>query len=420
MNFNSLKSFYTKDLQERFLPFWKRAMDLDNGGVFTCYVNDGSRLISERKYIWSQGRFLWLCSHLLMQEQKGNIHLTREWNNSLEKTHKFLKKNALMANNHAVFALEKNGEKILDQLDTSIFADCFYVLGCNSYAYFKENKEEFEEALKIYDVIKKRIKTNRFQSEPYPIPTGYRSHSIPMILINLALELFETAEILGHSKKQLLIEDIESLLNEIIMELSNDLRIKEMMPEKIADEDSLLERHVNPGHTLESIWFMLHSIDKIDSPFKQIYVDRLCKIAENTLNIGWDAEYGGLLRFVDKNGGLPIGESLETPYEKMILDTWDTKLWWPHAEALYTTLLLFDKTGEEKWLNWYKKIESYVFATFPNKDLKIGEWIQIRERDGSPLEKVVALPVKDPFHIIRSYLLIIELTERMEAHASRL
>ena len=46
---------------------------------------------------------------------------------------------------------------------------------------------------------------------------------------------------------------------------------------------------------------------------------------------------------------------------------------------------------------------------FINPDRSIGEWIQILTREGRPQEKVVALPVKDPFHIIRNLLLICEL-----------
>ena len=43
----------------------------------------------------------------------------------------------------------------------------------------------------------------------------------------------------------------------------------------------------------------------------------------------------------------------------------------------------------------------------------MGEWIQIRDRQGKPEEKVVALPVKDPFHITRAYLHIIDLLKRL-------
>ena len=39
--------------------------------------------------------------------------------------------------------------------------------------------------------------------------------------------------------------------------------------------------------------------------------------------------------------------------------------------------------------------------------------MQIRMRDGRPQEKVVALPVKDPFHITRNLCLILELLSSM-------
>jgi N-acylglucosamine 2-epimerase len=94
------------------------------------------------------------------------------------------------------------------------------------------------------------------------------------------------------------------------------------------------------------------------------------------------------------------------------LDDWGSKLWWVHSEALYTTLLLFDRTDDEEFLAWFERVFDYVFATFPNPDKSIGEWIQIRTREGKPQEKVVALPVKDPYHIIRNVILIIELLEK--------
>lgn len=47
-------------------------------------------------------------------------------------------------------------------------------------------------------------------------------------------------------------------------------------------------------------------------------------------------------------------------------------------------------------------------ATFPGR--KGGaEWIRIRDRAGAPRDQVVALPVKDPFHICRNLMQIIEL-----------
>ena len=57
-------------------------------------------------------------------------------------------------------------------------------------------------------------------------------------------------------------------------------------------------------------------------------------------------------------------------------------------------------------------MHAYTFATFP--DGPGLEWTQIRSRNGKPLDEVVALPVKDPFHIARALLLLVELQAQTE------
>lgn len=404
-----LKKKYVDDLEENFLPFWENAIDTKYGGVFTCFTNEGDQKISDTKYIWSQGRFLWLCSKLLKSRKNFTQELAPIWEEAAENTYLFLKNNALMPNKHIVFAVERDGTKISNQMDTSIFADCFYVIGFNAYALYKNDVSIFEEALIIYELIKNRIKTNEFQSEPYPIPTDYQSHSIPMILLNVAEELYETAKEFQHSVEHELKEDVESNLREIMTKFRDNNRIVEMLPIYEKDEETLLARHMNPGHMLECIWFMTHSVEQLQLKEKDYYTRHITALAEHALETGWDEKHGGILRFIDKDGGEPKGDRRETALENLITDTWDTKLWWPHSEALYTTLLLAKLTNDQKWVEWYKKIDEYVFRTFPNEDKSIGEWIQIRDRKGNPSEKLVALPVKDPFHIIRNYLLIIDL-----------
>lgn len=395
---------YLQHLNQQLLPFWKKAIDQEYGGVFTCFTNDGSELISQRKYIWSQGRFLWLAAKLERLQQKDQQLDRYNWNEVAEQTYHFLKKHALMENNHVVFAVERDGRHIPTEMDTSIFADCFYVLGCNAYAAMQEDHDIFRHALSIYQTIKKRIAANTFKSEPYPIPEGYQSHSIPMILLNVAQELFETAAALSSKDVDMLHADQLSYLNKIIDELTVEQRIMEM--KHIAGTgDTLLERHVNPGHTLESIWFMIHSLQLLNQQDPSIFA-KLEQMARFALDAGWDLQYGGLLRFVDHSGGKPHGTLINTPYEQLIMDTWDMKLWWPHAEALYTTKLLAELTNKPEWEKRYQQMENYTLSTFPNPNQEVGEWIQIRSRNGTPHDKVVALPVKDPFHIIRSFILL--------------
>ena len=79
------------------------------------------------------------------------------------------------------------------------------------------------------------------------------------------------------------------------------------------------------------------------------------------------------------------------------------------SEALYTSLLCYFNSRNQEFLAWFEKMFEYTFRTFPGKNPNIREWIQIRTRRGEPLEKVVALPVKDPFHITRNLILLLEL-----------
>lgn len=397
-----IKKQYLRDLQDNFLPFWERAMDTEYGGVFTCFDNQGETKISKRKYIWSQGRFLWIISKLLKLNQLKEIHLHDIWEEHLEKTYQFLRNYGILENKHCVFVTEQNGATVPGQLDVSIFADCFYILGCNAYAEYKNDRNAFEHVWSVYQKVKQRIDNNSFQSEPYPIPDGYKSHSLPMILLNVAEEMCSTANVLHLQQQTELKRDINYFLVQI-KALIEENRIIELTNGK---PGMLLSEHLNPGHTIESCWFMLHSHDHIPSVISERVIENL---AEEAIDKGWDPEFGGLFRFTNHKNEKPDGELIGTPYEKLILKTWDTKLWWPHSEALYTTLLLYVKTKNVKWLKRYEQVASYTFHIFPHPDKSIGEWIQIRTRQGEPLEEVVALPVKDPFHIIRSYLLIIDL-----------
>src|SRR5580704_19633127 len=58
-------------ITESLVSFWNRSVDRQNGGVFNCWSNDGTRLVSRDKYTWSQGRFLWIWSRLAATMAKG-------------------------------------------------------------------------------------------------------------------------------------------------------------------------------------------------------------------------------------------------------------------------------------------------------------------------------------------------------------
>ena len=60
------KEFYSKTLVEEILPYWLNKIDRENGGFYTCYNVLGDRLVSRDKYVWSQGRCVWLYARLAL------------------------------------------------------------------------------------------------------------------------------------------------------------------------------------------------------------------------------------------------------------------------------------------------------------------------------------------------------------------
>jgi len=153
------------------------------------------------------------------------------------------------------------------------------------------------------------------------------------------------------------------------------------------------------------------TIEADDARFDEI-VRQACDIAYRTFELGWDQEFGGVQLFCDMEGGAPKGDISDTsdePMVKKVTADWGSKLWWVHSETLYTSLLCYKITGEHRFMDMYEKAADYTFRIFPEKDPEIGEWIQIHDRTGAPESRVVALPVKDPFHIIRNVFKIIEL-----------
>jgi N-acylglucosamine 2-epimerase len=401
-------------LEEVVLPFWlDRAIDEEHGGYFTCFDVTGRQLVTTDKFTWSQGRMVWVLSRLatmdrvLGRERDEYIDLARPGA-------EFLMQHALLDNGHAVFVMDRQGRP-KEQVpgaghDTSIYADCFVIVGLSRYAQSAGDREALDFAHAVYRTVLDRLAAQTYRTEPYPTPEGYKAHGIPMIMVNTSQELAGTMAELGHEATAEVDRRADGYMREIMEHfVADDLVHETIGTDNRIIPDTLLGRYINPGHTLEDMWFIIHqALPKGD----QETIDRATAIALRTLEVGWDDEFGGLLLFADPDGGMPHGSTAGLEDHVMVTkirNDWDNKLWWPHVEALYTTLLAYDLTRDERLLQWYERLREYTFRIFPNPDPEVGEWIQIRDRQGQPQSKVVALPVKDPFHILRALILIIEL-----------
>jgi N-acylglucosamine 2-epimerase len=171
--------------------------------------------------------------------------------------------------------------------------------------------------------------------------------------------------------------------------------------EFVSLDNSLIPiRAVNPGHALESMWFMIHIYrqEKNEGRIRQAI-----EAMRWHLELGWDERYGGLFLARDAKGTSWEGKE-------------ETKIWWPHTEALYALLLAYSLTRESWCLDWFQRVHNYSFQHFPVP--QYGEWVQNLDRQGRKIDLTAGLPVKDPFHLSRSLVYSIGVLEKLALKAA--
>ena len=405
------KEHYIELIERKLIPYWLDKTDRKYGGILNCISNDGESLLSENKYLWSEGRWLYIIA-LLIENKKYFKNL--DYNTLFylgDETEAFILSYGFdKATYYSNYVTERDGSVISEngQTSLSIYTDCFILLGLSEWAKVKGDKNKVEIATLIMSSIKQRIDSSSFLTRPYDIPSGYSSHGIPMILLNTLDTYISMLSFFSLDTNEW--DKFQDHCFFIIWNNHYD-REKRVIREYVSSfpdrNERLLDRHLNPGHNLEDLWFFIEYLKKRGD--LKNYLNEIVDIAKNVFSFSWDNQYGGIFRFVDISGGRVKGEGDNSSYSSLVLSSWDYKLWWVHSEALYIYALLYYLTGDDELKAMYEKVYEYTFSTFPSQEN--GEWNQIRGRDGKEINTVVALPVKDPFHIIRDMVKIIKIED---------
>ena len=86
-DFKALAKQYKSELLDSVLPFWlEHSIDKECGGYFSCLNRDGS-VYDTDKFIWLQGREVWMFSMLYNKVEKK-----QEWLDAAIQGAEFLKK----------------------------------------------------------------------------------------------------------------------------------------------------------------------------------------------------------------------------------------------------------------------------------------------------------------------------------------
>lgn len=365
---------YKNELLESVIPFWmNHSQDPDFGGYFTC-LNRMGEVFDTDKFMWLQGREVWLFSMLYNKVEKK-----QEWLDMALHGAEFMKKYGRDEQGNWYFSLTHDGKPLVQPYN--IFSDCFAAMAFSELYKATGNKEHEEIALNTFTNIQMRQNSPKgLYCKAYPGTRPLKSFSLPMILCNLSLIM---EDILGTEQVNQTIQPLIKEVMEVFYDEKSGLILENVTPEG-KFSDSFEGRLLNPGHTNESMWFMMDLAARNND---KALIDKAIEILLRSTEKGWDKKHGGIFYFLDIKGH-PV-QQLE----------WDQKLWWVHIETLISMAKAYRLTGNQECKKWFEIIHEYTWNHF--KDPHYPEWFGYLNRQGEPLLELKGGKWKGCFHVPR-------------------
>lgn len=374
---NKYSEIYKKELIENIIPFWmNHSKDEEFGGYYTCLDRYG-KVFDTDKFMWLQGRQVWTFATLYNHLEANPEYLAMAQHGA-----DFMQKHGRDTNGNWYFSLSQAGQPLVQPYN--IFSDCFATMGFGAL-YTATGKDEFADIAKktFENILKRKENTKGKYNKVYPGTRELRNFSLPMILSNLSLEIENLLD------KNVVSDLIENVINDVMNVFYQPQHgiIFENVNKDGSFSDTFEGRLLNPGHTIEAMWFMMDLGVRLND---QNLINKAIDIAIKSLEYGWDNEFGGILYFLDFKGHPP--QQLE----------WDQKLWWVHVEALVCMAKAWNLTGNLQAKMWFEKLHEYTWKNF--RDEEYGEWFGYLNRRGEVLLNLKGGKWKGCFHIPRAML----------------
>lgn len=369
---------YRRDLVENIMPFWlKHGLDREHGGVYTCLDRDGT-LMDSTKSVWFQGRFGYVaaCAY-------NRLERNPEWLSASKSCIDFIEAHCFAPDGQMYFEVTADGVGLRKR--RYLFSEAFAAIAMSEYSIASGDRTYAEKALSLFKKMQYYLNTPGSLPSKYEPVFEVQGHSITMILINTAACIRRAID---DPCLDAQIDTSIGLIRDCFMHPEYHALLETVGPngEFI---DSLLGRTINPGHCIETAWFLLEVARRRN--WDKAITDMALTIFDWSWKWGWDEEYGGVLNFRDCKG-FPSQDYAQ-----------DMKFWWPHCETILCTLYAYEATGDEKYLALHRKVSDWTYAHFP--DGECGEWYGYLHRDGTPVHRAKGNLFKGPFHVPRMMLL---------------
>ncbi|MDO4707292.1 MAG: AGE family epimerase/isomerase [Porphyromonadaceae bacterium] len=379
---------YKSDLENNILPFWlKHGLDRQHGGIYTCLDREG-RLMDTTKSVWFQGR-----AGYIFASAYNSISPKSQYLEASKSCIDFLTKHCFREDGRMYFEVMGDGTPL--RLRRYVFSETFAIIAMAEYSIASGERSYAERALELFCKVQGWLTTPGALPSKYEAHVRGRSHSIVMIMLNVAARL--RAAIADPRLDKQIADSIYELKTYFMKPEYKALL--EGVGENGEFVDTINGRLINPGHCIETAWFLLDEV-KYRGGDKELQ-EMALTILDWSWDWGWDEEYGGIINFRDCKG-FPAQDYSQ-----------DMKFWWPQTESVIATLHAYSLTGDEKYLKMHREISDWTYAHFP--DHKYGEWYGYLHRDGSVAQPAKGNIFKGPFHIPRMMIKSYQLCEEILA-----
>ena len=380
---------YKNDLTENIMPFWmEHGWDKVNGGVYTCLDRDGS-LIDTTKSVWFQGRFAFICAYAY-----NNVEKNPMWLEAAKSTLDFIEKHCFDENGRMYFSVTAEGKPL--RMRRYVFSETFAAIAMSEYALATGEQKYAERAIQIFKDIQRFLTTPGILAPKFEESVQLQSHSIIMILINVASCI---RKVINDPKLTEQIDESIAKLKKYFIHPEFKCLL-ETVGKNGEFVDTCMGRTINPGHCIETSWFIMEEAKQ--RGWDKEITDMALQIFDWSWDWGWDKQYGGIINFRDCRN-LPVQDYSQ-----------DMKFWWPQTETIIASLYAYLATGDDEYIYKHQRISEWTYAHFP--DAEFGEWYGYLHRDGTVAQPAKGNLFKGPFHIprmmIKSYSLCQEILNK--------
>ena len=365
---------YKTDLTENIMPFWmEHGWDKVNGGVYTCLDRDGS-LIDTTKSVWFQGRFAFICAYAY-----NNVEKNPMWLEAAKSTLDFIEKHCFDENGRMYFSVTAEGKPL--RMRRYVFSETFAAIAMSEYALATGEQKYAERALQIFKDTQRFLTTPGILAPKFEESVQLQSHSIIMILINVASCI---RKVINDPKLTEQIDESIAKLKKFFIHPEFKCLL-ETVGKNGEFVDTCMGRTINPGHCIETSWFIMEEAKQ--RGWDKEITDMALQIFDWSWDWGWDKQYGGIINFRDCRN-LPSQDYSQ-----------DMKFWWPQTETIIASLYAYLATGDDEYIYKHQRISEWTYAHFP--DAEFGEWYGYLHRDGTVAQPAKGNLFKGPFHIPR-------------------